>query len=58
MTNEEIAQAKLDAHNKVMLADMTKVIRAFNKNPNDPVASANFHKALEFYRDKSGDKND
>ena len=58
MTNEEIAQAKLDAHNKVMLADMNKVIREFNKNPNDPIASENFHKTLEFYRYKGWDKND
>tara|TARA_B100000287_G_C20136133_1_gene584284 strand:- start:369 stop:548 length:180 start_codon:yes stop_codon:yes gene_type:complete len=44
-TDEQIA-----AHNAVMLPKMNAVIKAFNENPNDPVAQKNFYETLEFYR--------
>ena len=46
-TDEQIA-----AHNAVMLPKMNAVIKAFNKNPDDPVAKKNFYETLEFYRYK------
>ena len=58
MTNEKKSvptDEQIAAHNAVMLPKMNAVVKAFNENPDDPVARKNFYETLAFYREETND---